>query len=130
MRKGRALVAFATIVIVLTPMFGQACGARYSSDDSEKIARTFVEQEATFRFDGMPETLKLESTREVAPSVTWEFTFSYQSRHAGYGDRTGQVLAQVITPHLARITVDKGKVTMAVMDERWDMINQKLITNP
>jgi hypothetical protein len=38
-----------------------------------------------------------------------------------------QMLAQVITPHTARIIVEQGRVTSAIMDEKWDMLEQKLI---
>jgi len=55
----------------------------------------------------------------------WIFFFEFDSRHAGYGDRTGQVLAQVITPHKAAITVEQGEIKLALMDKKWDMINQK-----
>ena len=39
----------------------------------------------------------------------------------------GQMLAQVITHHTARITVEQGRVTSAIMDEKWDMLELKLI---
>ena len=57
----------------------------------------------------------------------WTFVYRFESRHAGYGDRTGQMLAQVITPHEAVITVERGEIKSAIMDEKWDMINQKIL---
>ena len=53
--------------------------------------------------------------------------FTFESRHAGYGDRSGQVLPRAITPHEAVIMVEAGAVTSAVMDGVWDMINQKML---
>jgi hypothetical protein len=38
-----------------------------------------------------------------------------------------QMLAQVITPHTARIIIEQGRVTSAIMDEKWDMLEHKLI---
>jgi len=38
-----------------------------------------------------------------------------------------QMLAQVITPHTARIIIEQGRVTSAIMDEKWDMLEQKMI---
>ena len=38
-----------------------------------------------------------------------------------------QMLAQVITPHTARIIIEQGRVTSAIMDEKWDMLELKLI---
>jgi len=36
--------------------------------------------------------------------------FEFDSAHAGYGGRTGQVVAEVITHHRASITVEQMKV--------------------
>jgi hypothetical protein len=57
----------------------------------------------------------------------WTFVIRFESRHAGYGDRTGQMLAQVITTHEAVVTVERGAIESAIMDEKWDMINQKML---
>lgn len=105
---------------------GPTAAPAVSLEESQKIAENFVKNEATFVFDGIPETLKLTATTAVANTpYRWQFTFQFDSRQAGYGDRTGQMLAQVITPHRAVVTVERGKVTGAVMDEKWDMLKQK-----
>ena len=57
----------------------------------------------------------------------WAFTSEFESRHAGYGKRTGQMLAQVITPHQASIAVEQLEMQSAVMDDEWDMIKQKML---
>ncbi len=69
----------------------------------------------------------MTDTQTAGCPSCWEFTFEFDSRHAGYGDRTGQVLAQVITPHRAVVTVEEGEVTSAVMDGKWDMLRQEMI---
>ncbi len=51
----------------------------------------------------------------------------FDSRHAGYGDRTGQMLAQVITRHRAEIRVVSDNVVSAILDGQWDEITQKMI---
>lgn len=98
-----------------------------TEEQSQQIAESFVKSEATFRFDGMTETLNLVETVTLRCPYCWQFVFEFNSRHSGYGDRTGQVLAQVITPHTARVTVERGEVTHAVMDDKWDMMRQTLI---
>ena len=99
---------------------------QYSLPESQSIAEDFVKSEATFVFDGMKETLKLTSTSTTANRPQrFNFTFEFDSRHAGYGDRTGQMVAQVITHHRATVIVEQGKVVSATMDERWDMLEQK-----
>jgi hypothetical protein len=47
-------------------------------------------------------------------------TYAFTSSHAGYGDRSGKVTAQVITPHTIRITILDRTVDSAVIDEKWD----------
>jgi len=100
-------------------------------EESRLIAEEYVKNSPTFRFDGIPETLELVETVLfdilVSYPYWWEFAFSFQSRHAGYGNRTGQLLAQVITTHTARITVQEGEVVRAIMDDKWDMMQQKML---
>jgi len=106
---------------------GLTCELKYSVKESERIAYAFVLQSPTYRFDGIQGTLELVRTDTLRCPGCWQFTYRFQSSHAGYGDRTGQMLAQVITPHQARITVQKYEVTQATMDERWDMLTESLL---
>ncbi|MFW6151091.1 MAG: hypothetical protein ACOC6A_06115 [Chloroflexota bacterium] len=94
---------------------------------SREIAEEFVRNSPTFAFDGMPETLELVETLYPDIEGAWGFVYRFESRHAGYGDRTGQALAQVITPHEAHITVERGEVISALMDEKWDMLAQEML---
>jgi len=97
-----------------------------SKEDSQKIAADFLRSSPTFRFDGIEETLKLVWSGGEEP-YHWEFHYEFQCRHAGYGDRTGLILAQVITDHRAQIVVERGEVVHAVLDGKWDMLRQKII---
>jgi len=38
------------------------------------------------------------------------------------------VLAQVITPHTAVVTVINSTITSAILDDRWDMLTQTYLT--
>ncbi len=100
-----------------------------SEEESLQIAREFVRNSPTFQFDGIYETLIHVSTYAARCPYCWNFIFTFESRHAGYGDRTGQMLAQVITPHIAQILVHEGSVESATMDGKWDMINQQSISS-
>jgi len=95
---------------------------RNQAEDSQKIEIDFLQNSPTFRFDGIENTLKLSGAEEG-----WEFGYQFQSRHAGYGDRTGLILAQVITHHRAEIVVKHGEVARAVLDGKWDMLRQKML---
>lgn len=103
---------------------------QFTEQESRQIALEFLTNEPTYLFDGMSETVELTETDTGEYPNSWTFTYKFDSRHAGYGDRTGQMLAQVITPHRAVITVQDGNVTRAIMDEAWDMPKQQEITSP
>jgi hypothetical protein len=96
-------------------------------DKAEEIALEFLKNSETFKFDGLEDTIKIEEVRilESYP-VQYFFIIRFDSRHAGFGDRTGQVLAQVITPHSAWIKVVEDEVISAVLDNIWDELNQKI----
>jgi hypothetical protein len=91
-----------------------------------EIARESLTQAPTFKFDGMPETLQVTDV-VVLESFPEQYvvTLTFDSRHAGYGDRTGLVLAQVITSHVAVIRVVQEQVVSAVLDQQWNELNQE-----
>ncbi len=120
------LVCFALLGALLT-MLGVACStpAVGSQEQGRQVAEEFVKQEATYRYDGMPQTFKLTSTTSVANG--WKYMIEFDCQHAGYGNRTGQMMAQMITHHVALVTVESGRVTVAVMDGKWDMMKGQII---
>lgn len=122
------LICISTLLLILI-LVGGSCtqSPAGSPEGSQRVAKEFVRLETTFRFDGIPETLKVTGTTSVGNG--WKYTIEFDSRHAGYGNRSGQILAQVITHHTAEITVQAGLVTTAVMDEKWDMINQRMLND-
>ena len=90
----------------------------------------YVRNSPTFQFDGIEDTFKLESVREIqfCPGC-YEYTFYFESRHPGVGDRTGvQPLRDIITPHRAVINLTyETNVVMGVLDESWDIGRQLII---
>ncbi len=98
-----------------------------SKEGSQVIAEEFVRGSPTFNFDGIEKTLKLTKTLTAQRPYYWSFTFEFDSRAAGYGNRTGKMLAQVITHHRAVIAVEQMEVTSAVVDDKWDMLRQREI---
>ncbi len=113
----------------MSPWPGQvACPERaVTQEESRLIAQRLVHASPTYIFDGIEGSLVLMDVVTLRCPYCWEFVFRFQSRHAGYGDRTGQPLMQVITPHVARIVVERGRVTRATLDDRWDILAQRLI---
>ena len=126
MRKDRLIGIFALLVIVSFIFTACTKPPVGSQEHSQSVAEEFVRLETTFRFDGIPETLEVASITSIGNG--WQFTIEFDSRYAGYGNRSGQVLAQVITHHTADVTVQGGLgVTKAIMDGAWDMIDQRML---
>ena len=98
-----------------------------SLEESQEIARDYLIDSPTFKFDGMEEGVKLIDFEDLDEANSWAFDYEFECINAGYGDRSGQSAAGVVTPHAARITVAGGEVTSAIIDQKWDMMEQKTI---
>ncbi len=117
------LITVILIIIALNIIF---LTFNYTKEGNALTATNFLKNEATYKFDGIPETFKLTGIETPCP-YCWEFIFEYQSRNSGYGDRKELVVAPVITNHTARIVMQKGTIQSAVLDNTWDMNLQKPI---
>ena len=127
----RLSTALALVITLSLPALSiyawQMRGANISEDETAvNVALVFLKNGATFKFDGIPETLIIGETLilESYP-VQYVVTITFNSRYAGYGDRTGQMLIQVITHHTARVTIVNGDVVSATLDDVWDELNQE-----
>ncbi len=96
-----------------------------SFEESRKTAENFVKTSPTFKFDGFD--LKFEDFKTLRCPYCWEFIFSFSCRHPGYGNRTGQILVQVITSHKISVVVKEGKIEKAIIDEKYDELKQELL---
>lgn len=130
----KSALLFSILILALVLPVAAGCvktsnqeGSIISEEESLKIAINFVQNSPTFKFDGMKNTLKLVSSAAQEKPHSWQFEYEFKCRHAGYGDRSGKMLAQVITSHKAQIVVQEGEVIYAVLDGKWDMMNQKMI---
>ncbi|HEY4698950.1 MAG TPA: carboxypeptidase-like regulatory domain-containing protein [Nitrososphaerales archaeon] len=106
-----------------------------TDDDGEKavkISKGFIVQAPTFKYYGMVETLNVVDARGLMSyPVQYVTTITFDSRNAGYGDRSGRAVATVITPHTAIIKVVNNTVISAILDNAWDELKQKpLQTTP
>ncbi len=102
-----------------------------TEDVSREIAENWIEKVSpTYTFDGMnlvlQESLKVDS---ADCRNCYQFVYSFESRQAGYGDRTGQMLAQVITPHTIAITIENDSIIEVIIDDVYDELNQKMLEN-
>jgi hypothetical protein len=96
-----------------------------TKERSLAIAEDFIRECPTFTYDGIHESVRL-SIIDVLPQLhCWRFTFIFNCRHSGYGNRNGQRLLQMPERHRISITVESGIITDAVIDEIWNEIQQR-----
>ena len=102
--------------------------------DERKVATTAISllrNSTTFQFDGIEESLTVSKvTRLVNEPPTQEFFWvvevAFVSAHPGHGNRSGMILAQVITEHGAVVSLDGlGNVITALCDREWDILGDK-----
>ena len=97
-------------------------------NDALGVAQGFILTSPTFAFDGDINTLDTEyvgSAESFPPQYMIKIAFN--SAHGGFGNREGQMLTQVITPHKMDIIVSEGIVISAVTDETWDEMNHQYV---
>ncbi len=97
-------------------------GDPYNSADAEQIAWEFLQNSATYKFDGLNDTAELSIVKLPADPDELESTFIYtfQTGHYGHGDRAGTVGLPVVTDHVIEITVSEGRVISATCCGTWD----------
>lgn len=93
-------------------------------EEARMIAEDWIKNAPTYRFDGFDLKFESQEALETFPEQHL-LVYTFTSRQAGYGDRTGQVLAQVLTPHRIEVTVSEKNVTSAIIDGKWDEVAQK-----
>jgi hypothetical protein len=119
------------IVIVVLLFFGiwavfTSLTQQENDEDYRNVAEAWVVEESlTYPYDGS--NLEYTNTTESEEGV-YEHTFSFESSQAGYGDRTGDILAQVITPHEIVVTIRDGQVVSAVTDGVYNEMTGTMIS--
>ena len=65
-----------------------------------RVAEDFILQSPTFKFDGIPDSLEIVEfvTLESIPPI-YNIQISFDSINAGFGNRAGEALAEVVTHH-------------------------------
>ena len=119
------LASFAVAACRTDPDPPTATPVPYTVTQSNRIAQEWLRQAPTYAFDGIAKSLTLTHATLLRCHGCWDLTYTFTSAHAGYGDRTGQQLAQVIASHEAVLTVEQYAVTAAVLDGRWDELAQQ-----
>ncbi len=90
------------------------------------LAESWIREAPTYKYDGSGLALVDYVQQESFP-VRHVLTYNFTSSHAGYGDRSDQVTAQVITNHTIKVTIIDGNVDSAIIDGVWDEMDQFMI---
>lgn len=129
----RTAIVFILFALVLAGCAGNGTVTPPPGNDAEQLAAArasayaFVAEDETYVFDGMAGTLKVTGYEAERCVGCYTFTLTFDSAHAGYGNREGQILAQVITTHAVEVSLRNGNVDSAVMDGKWNMIAEAMI---
>ena len=96
-------------------------------EKSEKTARLFLLECPTFIFDGIRDSVRL-SVIDILPQLhCWKFTYSFDCRQPGYGNRKGHRLLPFLAEHRIAITVKNGTISEAIIDDIWDELHQEML---
>jgi hypothetical protein len=124
-------VVLALIVVGFFPALGlyasQSQAPTYSEQQAIEAAKHFLIISPTFGFDGVAGSIKVVGVDQLEKlPILYRVRIEFQCAHSGYGDRTGMILLQVITPHEIVIGVEKGEVVSALIDDKWDELGNHL----
>ena len=90
------------------------------------LAESWIKAAPTYTYDGSD--LKFVSyVQQESYPVRHVLTYTFTGSHAGYGNRSGMMTAQVITEHTIQIVIIDGTVDSAVIDGKWDEMGQFII---
>ncbi|MBD3207566.1 hypothetical protein GF319_14640 [Candidatus Bathyarchaeota archaeon] len=91
-------------------------------DKAEELSFEWLRNAPTFNFDGIESTMQvLQSSTTLDPIlgdnqiVKYIIIIGFDCAHAGYGDRSGMMMAQVVTEHKAAITIVNNQIQSAII---------------
>ncbi len=133
---GISLLALGFILGYGTATLAPAPEARSDEERVIELAVDFLESSPTFEFDGIEDSIEVglvASTRDF-PASLFSLTVTFTSTHPGYGDRSDQILAQVLTDHEIAISIRRigsssnFEIQSAEIDGVWDEVTQSGIS--
>jgi hypothetical protein len=98
-------------------------------EQASAISFSLIKNSPTFAFDGIKDSIKQVKADSADNGLTWKLLYLFKTSHPGHGDRSEQMLTQVITEHTAQITVTKCKITAAVCDNTWNLLTDSPLNN-
>ena len=97
-----------------------------SAEDAEAKAEEWIMNAPTYSFDGSDLALADHQYKEEEPEVHI-LTYTFTSSHGGYGNRSDQMVTQVITNHTVEIRLYNEIVESVIIDDLWNEMTQKML---
>jgi len=118
---------FLTIIVLIVWMIlAQPKKEICDMEKSQEVAKNWIlEKSSTYKFDGYD--LSLSKSKELDCENCYEFIFWFNAKHAGYGDRSDMLLAQVITPHTIIIKTENSEIVSSITDEKYDEMRMNFL---
>ncbi len=119
------VVAGGVVLIKMAAKSTEDPAAENALENPEKIAENWIlNNSPSYRFDGSD--LKMVSEEKASEEELYSFVFSFKSRVSGYGNRTDEMTAQVITSHTIEVVVKDGEVVSAITDGVYDEMKEEM----
>lgn len=96
-----------------------------TEDQSIKLAQEFIQKSSTYVFDGSELKYVGNEGLLITCPGCYHLVFEFTSSHGGYGNRSGMMIIEVITPHKVIINMNNKRISSAEIDTKWDMITDK-----
>ncbi|WP_319507657.1 hypothetical protein [uncultured Methanolobus sp.] len=97
-----------------------------SEEDAEAKAEEWIMNAPTYSFDGSNLSLADHQYNDEEPEVH-TLTYTFISSHGGYGNRSDQMVTQVITNHTVEIRLYNEIVETVIVDEVWNEMTQHML---
>lgn len=98
-----------------------------TQDQAVSLAEQFIRNTPTYTFDGIDGSIKKIKVEPVDNGKFWNLSYIFQSKHPGYGDRSNQVLAEQVTEHSVKISIQGCTVVSAICDKSYDMLTNQQV---
>lgn len=99
-----------------------------NEDQAKMIAEEWIVNAPTYSFDGSDLQFVDYRTDDEYPSQHI-LTYTFTSSHGGYGNRTDEMVTQVITNHTIEMTLYDRNVAFAIIDGVWDEREQTMLNS-
>ena len=123
------IIIVALALLSLFPIYNLYADSQFTEENAIKTATQYLKGSPTFSYDGISDSINVIKVDTIRMPNTWSITLGFTSSNAGYGDRSGEMVATVLTDHTMVIVVSNGKVTSAITDDTFDELTETTL-NP